>query len=105
MAVTGPTHQQYNDFLTNGGTLTFTIDANDISPDNTFENLPLIKPYLYSGFELRPSSIIHEPQEAAQIYIHGDSWTRVVTIVYRNGGKIVYKKLSSGIFQAECTIP
>ncbi|MBC3830958.1 hypothetical protein H8K33_05525 [Undibacterium amnicola] len=105
MAVTGATQQQYKDFLTNGGTLTFTIDANDISPDNAFENFSLIKPYLHTGFELRPSSIIHEPQEAAQIYVYGDSWTRVVTTVYRNGGKIVYKKLNSGVFQAECTIP
>ena len=105
MAVTGATQQQYQDFLANGGTLTFTIGASDIASDNAFENFALIKPYLYTGFELRPSSIIHEPKEAVQIMVYGDSWTRVVTTVYRQGGKIIYRKLSNGDFQAECSIP
>lgn len=105
VAVTGATQQQYQDFLTNGGSLTFVIGASDIASDNAFENFALIKPYLYTGFELRPSSIIHEPNEAAQIMVHGDPWARVVTTVYQQGGKIIYKKLSNGDFQAECSTP
>lgn len=105
MAVTGPTKQQYEDFLSNGGVLTFTIDSSDISSDNSFENFELIKPYLYTGFELRPSSVMHEPKEAAQLYVYGDTWTRVITFVYRNSGKIIYKKLPTGSFLAECSVP
>lgn len=105
MAVTGATQSQYQDFLVNGGSLTFVIEAKDIDPSGSFENFELIKPYLYTGFELRPSSIIHEPKEAAQILVHGDSWTRVVTKVYRSGGTIIYKKLATGDFQAICSIP
>lgn len=105
MAVTGISKQQYDSFLENGGNVVFTIDSSDISPDGSFENFPLIKPYLYSGFELRPSTIIHAPQAAVDFCIHGDSWTKVITVVYRFGGKIIYKKLSNGQFQADCTIP
>ena len=105
MAVTGVTKEQYNNFLQNGGDVTFVIDAADIAPDNEFEISPLIKPYLHSGFELRPSSIIDEPKVAAEIYVYGESWTRVITFVYRKGGKIIYRKLSNGQFQAACSIP
>ncbi len=105
MAVTGATQEQYRNFLDNGGSLTFVIGAQDIASDSSFENFELITPYLHTGFELRPSSVIHEPKEAAQILVFGDSWTRIVTTVYRNGGKIIYKKLTNGDFQADCTIP
>lgn len=105
MAVTDVNKQQYDDFLENGGNVIFTIDSTDISPDGAFENFPLIKPCLYSGFELSPSTIIHAPQAAVDLYVHGDSWGKVITVVYRFGGKIIYKKLSNGRFQADCTIP
>lgn len=105
MAVTGVTEDQYRDLLKRGGSLTFVIEAQDIASDNAFENYEVIKPDLHSGFELPPTSIIHEPEDAAQILLLGDSWTRVIAAVYRNGGKIIYKKLTNGHFEACCTIP
>ena len=105
MAVTGPTHQQYELFREKGGTIIFNIDASDISSDNTFENFTQTNPDLYTGFELIPSSIIDNPKEVVQIYMYGNTWTQIVTFVYRNGGEIIYKKIPSGNFQAKCTIP
>lgn len=104
MAITGSTPQQYQDAINNGGTLTYTVDSIDIS-ENEFEELSSIKPMLYKGFEIPPSTIIHDPAEAAQIYMHGDNWTRIVTTTYLKGGRVIYKKLPSGQFQATCTIP
>lgn len=106
MAVTGVTNQEYINFLENGGQITFVIDSEDISNDSSFENFEPIKPYLYSGFEIRPSTIIHDPEVAAQLLVYGDSWTKVTTFVYRNGGKIIYRKRKdTGKFQADCSIP
>jgi hypothetical protein len=79
MAITGVTEQQYREFLFKGGDLTFEIDSTEIYSSGQFEKSPLIEPFIFSGFELRPSPIIDYPKEAAQILLHGDSWTSVVT--------------------------
>ena len=105
MAVIGPTQTQYAEFLENGGTLVFTIDSIEISSNNSSEDYSQVKPYLYSGFELEPSSIIHDPKYDGHLLLHGDSWSKVVTSVHRLGGKIIYKKLTTGNYQAECTVP
>jgi len=105
MAVTGVTNEQYKEFLKNGGTLVFTIDSEDISSNTEFENYPLIKPFLNIGFEIKPTPMIEIPDFAAQIYVHGDDWSRVITFVYRNDGSIVYKKNSNGQYEATATIP
>lgn len=105
MAVAGITKSQYENFLENGGQLVFTIDSKDISSTSEFENFPLIKPFLSTGFELKPTTIIEVPEFAAEIYVHGDDWARVITVVYRNGGSIVYRKLSNGKYEATATMP
>jgi len=104
MAITGITRDQYRQFLEKGGTVSVEIDAEDVSKDPSFEQSPLIKPYLTTGFELRPSPVIHDPKVAAEIYLYGDDWTIVIATVYRNGGSIIYKKLSNGRFQATMTM-
>lgn len=104
MAITGVTEQQYRDFLSKGGNLTFEIDAADIDLSGQFEKSPLIKPFLSSGFELKPSPIIDNPRDAAQILLYGDSWTCVVTLVYKKGGSIIYKKLPSGRYEAKVSV-
>lgn len=105
MAVTGVTQEQYKKFLENGGKITFLIDGSDISKKQEFEEFPTIKPLLTTGFEIRPSTIIHSSDVYIDIMVHGDHWTRVSTFVYKHGGNIVYKKLEDGRYQADCSIP
>ncbi|MFP5358436.1 MAG: hypothetical protein ACLGHI_08290 [Gammaproteobacteria bacterium] len=105
MAITGVSEADYKRFLSHGGDLTFEIGAADIDSSGGFESSPLIKPFLSSGFELKPSPIIAEPQEGALLLLYGGSWTHVVTHVYLNGGSIIYKKLSSGRYEAKVSMP
>ncbi len=81
------------------------MDAEDIDAGRAFESLPLIEPYLESGFELEPSSITSESQGASLLLVHGDPWTRVVTYTYRRDGKIVYRKLTNGQYEAKVSAP
>lgn len=105
MAITGVSEAEYKDFLAHGGTLTFEIEATDIDSTGGFESSPLIQPFLSSGFELRPSPIIEEPQERALLLLYGGSWTRVVTHTYLNGGSVTYKKLQNGRYEAVASVP
>jgi len=105
MAVTGVSEEQYKNFLSHGGNLTFEIDALDIDVSGEFEKSPLIAPFLESGFEIKPSAIIENDKEAAQILSHGDSWTRVIAFTYRRSGSVIYKKLSSGRYEAQVNAP
>ena len=105
MPITGVTEEEYKHFLNHGGTLTFEIDSTDIDSTGGFEESPLIKPYLSTGFELRPSPIMSEPINSAALFLYGGSWTRVVTATYKNGGTIIYKKLPNGRYEAEVTAP
>jgi hypothetical protein len=105
MAITGVTEKQYKEFVENGGSITFVLDPTDLSPENAFESYTSIKPCLYTGFEMGPTLLIHDPKLAGDVYVHGASWDKVMAYVYRNGGKIIYKKLTSGKFQADCSIP
>ncbi len=105
MAITGVSEAEYKHFLSHGGDLTFEIEATDIDSTGGFESSPLIKPFLASGFELRPSPIIEEPQDQALLLFYGGSWTRVVTHTYLNGGSIIYKKLSNGRYEAKVSLP
>ena len=105
MAITGVDEISYKQFLSHGGALTFEIDATDIDSTGGFESSPLIQPFLNSGFELRPSPIIEEPQERALLLLYGGSWTRVVTHTYLNGGSVTYKKLAGGRYEAKVSTP
>jgi hypothetical protein len=94
MAITGVTEEEYKNYLSHGGTLVFEIEATDIDSTGGFESSPLIKPHLSTGFELKPSPIMDEPENSAALFLYGGSWTRVVTHTYKNGGSIIYKKLN-----------
>lgn len=85
--------------------MTFEIDAADIDSTGGFESSTLIKPFLYSGFELKPSPIIEEPQERALLILYGGSWTRVIIHTYLNSGSIIYKKLPNGRYEAKVAVP
>jgi hypothetical protein len=105
MPITGVTEEAYREYLCKGGTLTFEIDSSDIDNKGGFEESPLIAPDLTSGFELKPSDIFDEPDNSAALFLYGGSWTRVVAHTYKHGGKIVYKKIQNGRYQAIATIP
>ncbi|MGY3942463.1 hypothetical protein [Aeromonas tecta] len=104
MAIIDSTTQAFQDFIKDGGSLTFTVDARDISVSD-FEELDSIKPILCSGFEIPPSLVIHDPLKKEVIHQYGDEWTKVVKKVYGRGGRIVYQKQPSGQFLATCSIP
>lgn len=104
MAIIDSTTQEFKSFIKNGGSLTFTVDARDISV-NEFEEFDSIKPILYSGFEIPPALVIHDPLEKEVVHKYGDEWTKVVEETYSRGGRIVYQKQPSGQFLATCTIP
>lgn len=105
MSITGVPEQQYRDYLKHGGNLTFEIDATDIDASGCFENSPLIAPFLLSGFELKPSPIFEEVKTSAQLLLYGDSWTRIVTRTYLQGGSVIYRKLTTGRYEAKVSAP
>lgn len=105
MAITGVASQQYEDFLRNGGELTLTLDKTDFSKDGEFEQFPNLKDRLNSGFELPPSTIISDPSARMDIYTLGDQWTCTITAVYARGGRIIYRRLANGRYEAKLSIP
>ena len=104
MAVTGVSEEEYTNYLEHGGTLVFEIDSTNIDPSGEFEESPLIKPYLTSGFELKPTEEVDD-ESGMQLLLYGGSWTKVVTYTYRRGGNIIYRKLSNGKYEAKVSAP
>ncbi|MBW8301626.1 MAG: hypothetical protein K0M60_18680 [Hydrogenophaga sp.] len=86
--------------IDNGGVYTITIDASDIPMDARTEAFPGVAPNLETGFELPPSSIIHDPVMANEILAKIDTWGQIQVLVYKRGGKIFYKKLPDGRYEA-----
>jgi len=105
VAISGVSENQYREYLSGGGTLTFQLDADDIEPGAGFEQSPLLAPFLDTGFELKPSPVIESPPDAVQLLLHGDSWVRVLVHTYRRGGSIVYRRISPGRYSATVCAP
>jgi len=105
LAITGVSQEQYAHYLSNGGTLVFQLEANDIEPGSGFEKSALISPFLDTGFELKPPPLIESPSDAAQLLLRGESWLRVVVFTYRRGGSIVYKRVAAGRYEATVSSP
>jgi hypothetical protein len=76
MAFSGLTSQQYEDFLSDGGELTLTLDRSDFSRNGEFEHFPDLQDRLDTGFELPPPSLVEEPAARSHILVHGDQWSR-----------------------------
>ncbi|MGR7116268.1 hypothetical protein ACU61G_16840 [Klebsiella aerogenes] len=92
-------------FLANGGTLVYEVDANEVNEGNPdFHQLPTIKPKLLTGFELQPTDVINDASAAAQILAYGEDWTRFIYRVYSKGGKIIYTQISQDLYRAVCTL-
>lgn len=102
---TAQKHAEWNAFKANGGSITFEIDGTDISHDAAFENLPSLKSRLKSGFEIPPTSLIETAELQALILVHGTQWDDILRRIYLAGGKVVYRQLGNGKYEATCTVP
>jgi hypothetical protein len=89
--------------IDHGGFYTVVIDAADIPMDARSEAFPAVAPVLSTGFEMPPSSIINEPISANEILTKVDTWGQVQVLIYKRGGKIVYRKLPDGRYEAKIT--
>ncbi len=101
MAITGVTREEFENFFKDGGKLTFTIDAEDISPDKSFEKFELIEPFLKTGFEINPISNI---AESAKVAVFDDGWFGIWSNVYLSNGNVIFKQLDNGKYEALCEI-
>lgn len=94
-----------DDFLANGGVIEYEVDANEVDEGNPhFHQLPSVKPYLLTGFELKPTSVINNASAAAQILAFGEDWTRFIYHVYSKGGKIIYTQINQNLYRAVCKL-
>lgn len=95
---------EWESFKKNGGSIVFEIDADDVSSNAEFEKYPEIQSKLATGFELPPTTLIHSPELQALIGVHGSQWDYILCRVYIAGGKVIYRKLLSGKYEATCNV-
>jgi len=106
MSISGITENEYALFLENGGIVRIILDKSDINCESDFENSEEIIPYLYSGFEIPPSTdVVNDPANRSIVYLYAAPWDRTVIYVYAYGGKIVYKKINNDKYEAEVILP
>ena len=96
---------EWEHFKKNGGKISFEIDASDIKATKDFEKNPSIQSRLKTGFELPPTSLIESPELQALIRVHGSEWDYILCRIYLAGGKVIYKQLENGKYEAICTVP
>lgn len=97
-------NQEWEDFKTNGGSITFEIDPEDISSTRDFETHTSIQPILTAGFELPPTSLINTLELQTLINVYGSHWDDILCSVYLSGGNVIYKKKPNGKYEATCNI-
>ena len=95
---------EWEAFKENGGTISFEIDAEDISHNRDFERLPSLAPKLETGFELPPTSLIDSPELKAEISVYGSEWDSILCRIYLSGGRVIYKQQQNGKYEATCTV-
>jgi len=98
-------HAEWNAFKANGGSITFEIDGTDISHDAAFEKLPSLQPQLTTGFEIPPTPLIETAELQALVQAHGSEWEYIFCRIYLAGGKVIYRQLGNGKYEATCTVP
>jgi hypothetical protein len=97
--------QEWEKFKKDGGSIIFEIDPEDISSNRGFEKEPSLQSKLTTGFELPPTSLVDSPELQALIQVHGSEWDYILCRIYLSGGKVIYKQLSNGKYEATCSIP
>lgn len=85
--------QSIKSVIDHGGFYEIEIDASEIPMTATEEAWETVAPVLTTGFEMAPSTIIHDPGMANEILSNIDTWGQVVVLIYRRGGKITDRKL------------
>ncbi|MBB3521009.1 MULTISPECIES: hypothetical protein [unclassified Rhizobium] len=103
VALTAADRAGIDNILANGGTYTLVIDASDIQMTSETEQWPDIAPNLTTGFEL-PLTPPTNPRDIALALRYGDVWGRELVKIGNKGGRVVYRKLPSGQYEAEITI-
>lgn len=96
---------EWERFKRNGGEIVFEVDREDISTNADFESDPDISKQLDSGFELPPSLIIGTPELQVLIGAYGSQWDYIMTRVYLEKGRVVYKRKLNGKYDAHCVVP
>ncbi|KQQ72389.1 hypothetical protein ASF70_12710 [Rhizobium sp. Leaf321] len=91
--------------IDNGGFYEIEIDASEIPMTAREEAWENIAPNLTTGFEMKPTSMIGELSAANDILTKIDTWGQIVVLIYRRGGKITYKKLPNGRYDARVERP
>lgn len=97
--------EEFERFKKEGGDIIFEIDAEDISSGREFESFPSIKPNLKTGFELPPTSMIEDPELQVLISVYGSAWGCIFARVYLSKGKVIYRQLDNGKYEAHCSVP
>ncbi len=100
MKFTNQEFESIKSVIDHGGFYEIEIDSSEIPMTATEEAWETIAPVLTTGFEMAPSTIIHEPLAASEILSNTGPWGQVVVLIYRRGGKVTYKKLPSGRYEA-----
>lgn len=95
---------EWERFKKDGGSIEFEIDREDISSTENFEKFATIAPDLTTGFELPPPRLIDTPELRALVNVYGSEWDHILCRIYLAGGKVIYKKLQSGKYEATCIV-
>jgi hypothetical protein len=94
-------HEAIQGVINSGGFYTIEIDADDIPLSPEDEKIPYIAENLITGFQHAPSTIVQDPKTALEVLRHMDTWGRMQVLIAHVGGKITYRKLPNGRFEAK----
>lgn len=101
-ALTQEDREAITSILENGGSHTITLEEADVGM--TDEVRQALGNRLHTGFDLPPTSLIYLDKEATEILALSRGWTQIPVLVYRADGKIIYKRLPNGRYEAQITI-
>lgn len=105
MKLAAQEYQSIRGVIDNGGFYDIEIDASEIPMTAKEEAWEDIAPVLTTGFEMAPTTIIHDAVTANDILTKIETWGQIVVLIYRRGGKITYRKLPNGRYNAHVERP
>lgn len=98
-----PSVEEFQRFLMEGGSIQFVIGACDVDPEGCI--LPSAPPCtLLGGFQIPREFDQPITQHSLAEAIAGTTWCAIERLIVRRGGTIVYRWLSSDLYQATCLI-
>lgn len=105
MSLTVTDREAYQKFITLGGELLLTLSKDDIATNRDFEKSPGFAWKLHSGFELPPSLIVYELENATLAPVYGEDWSHVPAEIYNLGGRIIYWELTPELYAVKLELP